>query len=170
MCLRTMAPFLVSTSPLSLLCRGRLLVCSISSLRAARGTATTTGWWKPRMAPSCASTWATATSPASTPRPSMTSIAQHLNPYLNYHRPCAQADLEVDEKGRQRRYYRRYQTPLETLLALPHAAQCLREGLSLATLERIAAVRSDTEAAQQMQQAKRQLFQQFQPTALGRWK
>ena len=33
--------------------------------------------------------------------------AQHLNPYLNYHRPCAQADLEVDEKGRQRRYYRR---------------------------------------------------------------
>jgi len=96
--------------------------------------------------------------------------AQHLNPYLNYHRPCAQADLEVDEKGRQRRYYRRYQTPLETLLALPHAAQCLREGLSLATLERIAAVRSDTEAAQQMQQAKRQLFQQFQPTALGRWK
>src|SRR5271157_3012207 len=96
--------------------------------------------------------------------------AQHLNPYLNYHRPCAQADLEVDEKGRQRRYYRRYQTPLETLLALPHAAQCLREGLSLVTLERIAAVRSDTEAAQQMQPAKRQLFQQFQPTALGRWK
>ena len=45
--------------------------------------------------------------------------AQYLNPYLNYHRPCAQADVEVDEKGRQRRYYRRYQTPLETLLALP---------------------------------------------------
>ena len=28
--------------------------------------------------------------------------AQHLNPYLNYHRPCAQADIEVDEKGRKR--------------------------------------------------------------------
>src|ERR1039457_6503484 len=38
----------------------------------------------------------------------------HLNPYLNYHRPCAQADIQVDEKGRQRRHYRRYQTPLET--------------------------------------------------------
>jgi len=44
--------------------------------------------------------------------------AQHLNPYLNYHRPCAQADVEVDEKGRLRRFYRRYQTPLETLLGL----------------------------------------------------
>ena len=95
--------------------------------------------------------------------------AEHLNPYLNYHRPCAQADLEVDDKGRQRRHYRRYQTPLETLLALPEPAQYLRHGLTVTTLERIAAVRSDTEAAQQMQHAKRQLFEQFRPAALGRW-
>jgi transposase InsO family protein len=96
--------------------------------------------------------------------------AQHLNPYLNYHRPCAQADVTVDAKGRQRRSYRRYQTPLETLLALPNPAQYLRDGLTVATLQRIAAVRSDTEAAQQMQHAKRRLFEQFRPTALGRWK
>jgi transposase InsO family protein len=89
--------------------------------------------------------------------------AQHLNPYLNYHRPCAQADIETDDQGRQRRRYRRYQTPLETLLALPQAAQYLRHGLTLATLQRIAAQRSDTEAAQRMQQAKRHLFEQFQP-------
>ena len=95
---------------------------------------------------------------------------QHLNPYLNYHRPCAQAEVAVDEKGRQRRYYRRYQTPLETLLALPQPAQYLRDGLTLATLQRIAARRSDTEAAQQMQHAKRRLFEQFRPGALGRWK
>ncbi len=42
----------------------------------------------------------------------------HFNPYLNYHRPCAQAEVEVDDKGRKRCFYRRYQTPLETLLAL----------------------------------------------------
>ena len=42
----------------------------------------------------------------------------HFNPYLNYHRPCAQAEVEIDEKGRQRCFYRRYPTPLETLLAL----------------------------------------------------
>jgi transposase InsO family protein len=61
----------------------------------------------------------------------------HFNPYLNYHRPCAQADIEIDEKGRQRRWYRRYQTPLETLLALPQPAQYLRDGLTLAVLQRI---------------------------------
>ena len=43
----------------------------------------------------------------------------HLNPYLNYHRPCAQADVEIDAKGRKRRRYRRYQTPLETLYRCP---------------------------------------------------
>ena len=31
----------------------------------------------------------------------------HFNPYLNYHRPCAQAEVEVDAKGRQRCFYRR---------------------------------------------------------------
>jgi len=77
----------------------------------------------------------------------------------------AHADIEGDAKGRQRRYYRRYQTRLETLLALSHPTQYLRHGLT--TLQRIAAGRSDTEAAQRMQQAKQQLFQQFRPAALG---
>jgi transposase len=94
----------------------------------------------------------------------------HFNPYLNYHRPCAQADIEIDEKGRQQRIYRRYQTPLETLLALPQPQQYLRPGLTLAVLRRIAATHSDTEAAQRMQQAKRKLFEQVQLPAAGPWK
>ena len=94
----------------------------------------------------------------------------HFNPYLNYHRPCAQADIEIDEKGRQQRIYRRYQTPLETLLALPQPQQYLRPGLTLAVLQRIAATHSDTEAAQRMQQAKRKLFERFQLPVAGPWK
>jgi len=94
----------------------------------------------------------------------------HFNPYLNYHRPCAQAEVEVDEKGRQRCFYRRYQTPLETLLALPRPAQYLREGLTVTVLQRIAAAVSDTEAAQRMQQAKRKLLEQLRPSREGRWK
>lgn len=89
----------------------------------------------------------------------------HLNPYLNYHRPCAQADVEVDAKGRIRRRYRRYQTPLETLLKLPKPQQYLRPGLTVATLERIAGLMSDTEAARRMQQAKHRLFEQLRKTA-----
>jgi len=94
----------------------------------------------------------------------------HFNPYLNYHRPCAQADIEIDEKGRQQRIYRRYQTPLETLLALPQPQRYLRPGLTLAVLRRIAATHSDTEAAQRMQQAKRKLFERFQLHVAGPWK
>jgi len=94
----------------------------------------------------------------------------HLNPYLNYHRPCAQADIEVDEKGREQRHYRRYQTTLETLLALSQPAPTLRTGLTVAVLQRIAAAVSDTEAAQRMQQAKAKLFEQLRQPAQGPWK
>jgi len=89
----------------------------------------------------------------------------YLNPYLNYHRPCAQADVEVDAKGRKRRRYRRYQTPLETLLSLPKPQQYLRPGLRVATLKRIAGVMSDTAAARRMQEAKHSLFAQLRKTA-----
>ncbi|MFZ1051705.1 MAG: hypothetical protein WBP65_10345 [Candidatus Sulfotelmatobacter sp.] len=94
----------------------------------------------------------------------------HFNPYLNYHRPCAQAEVEIDEKGRQQRVYRRYQTPLETLLALPQPQRYLRPGLTLSVLQRIAGTRSDTEAAQRMQHAKRKLFEQLRVPVGGPWK
>ena len=90
---------------------------------------------------------------------------QHFNPYLNFHRPCAQPELYTDEKGRTRRRYRRYQTPWETLQQIPHATRYLREGMNLAILKRVAAALSDTEAAQRMQQAKHKLFQQLRSSA-----
>jgi transposase InsO family protein len=86
---------------------------------------------------------------------------EHFNPYLNFHRPCAQAELVVDQKGRTRRIYRRYQTPLETLLSLPRPAQYLRVGFTADALKQMAAASSDTEAARRMQEAKRKLFDQF---------
>jgi transposase InsO family protein len=90
---------------------------------------------------------------------------EFLNPYLNYHRPCAQADAEIDARGRKRVRYKRYQTPLETLLALHQPAQYLRQGLSINALKRIAAAQSDTDAARRMQQAKSKLFERLRLTA-----
>jgi len=90
---------------------------------------------------------------------------EYLNPYLNYHRPCAQADVEIDERGRKRVRYKRYQTPLETLLALEKPAQYLRQGLSTNALKRIAGTLSDTDAARRMQQAKSKLFERLRLTA-----
>ena len=89
----------------------------------------------------------------------------YLNPYLNYHRPCAQPEASIDAKGRKRIRYRRYQTPLETLLALPNPAQYLRPELSINALKRIAAAISDTDAARRMQLAKTKLFERLRRSA-----
>jgi transposase InsO family protein len=90
---------------------------------------------------------------------------QHFNGYLNLHRPCAQADVEVDAKGKQRRRYRRYQTPLETLLGLANPQQYLRRGVTLRSLGEAARRHSDTQAAQRMQLAKQSLFREFERSA-----
>jgi transposase InsO family protein len=89
----------------------------------------------------------------------------YLNPYLNYHRPCAQADVKIDEKGRKRVRYTRYQTLLETLSLLDKPGQYLREGLSMNALKRVAAALTDTDAARRMQEAKSKLFEKLRLTA-----
>jgi hypothetical protein len=87
---------------------------------------------------------------------------QHLNPYLNFHRPCAVPTLIIQSNGKRRRVYLRWATPWELLRESPHCESCLRPGVTLAALEHFAGKQSDTEAALSMQQAKRELFQSFQ--------
>jgi transposase InsO family protein len=93
---------------------------------------------------------------------------EHLNPYLNYHRPCAQAEVKIDAKGRKRVSYKRYQTPLETLSLLDKPAQYLRDGLSMKALNRVAQAISDTDAAWRMKQAKDRLFERIRPITQDR--
>ena len=88
-----------------------------------------------------------------------------LNPYLNFHRPCGQAEIKTDAKGKQKRIYKRYATPWDVFRQLPEAATYLRPGQTMAALEAGALRLSDTEAARRMQQAKHQLFRSFYPEA-----
>lgn len=88
-----------------------------------------------------------------------------LNPYVNYHRPSAQAEVQIDAKGRKRRLYKQWQTPFEKLLSLDRPQQFLRPGLSINALKRVAAAISDTEAARRMQQAKYAMFEQIAKSA-----
>ena len=88
-----------------------------------------------------------------------------LNPYVNYHRPSAQAQVHIDAKGRKRRLYKQWRTPLETLLALDRPQRFLRPGMTIAALKRVAASLSDTEAVQRMQQAKSKWFAQIEKIA-----
>ena len=88
-----------------------------------------------------------------------------LNPYLNYHRPSAQPETRIDEKGRKRTRYKLYRTPLEALAALHNPGPYLRPGLTLNARKRVAHAVSDTEAARRMQQAKDKLFAQWRKSA-----
>jgi len=90
---------------------------------------------------------------------------EHLNPYLNFHRPCGQAEITTDAKGKQKRIYRRYATPWDVLRQLPAAASHLRAGQTMAALEALSLQLSDTAAARSMQQAKHELFRSFYPEA-----
>lgn len=87
---------------------------------------------------------------------------RYLNPYVNYHRPCAVPKVITEANGKRRRVYSRWATPCELLQESPHCQKSLRPGVTIADLERIAQAQSDTEAALAMQQAKRKLFHSFQ--------
>jgi len=86
---------------------------------------------------------------------------QHLNPYVNYHRPCAVAEVIEQPNGKRRRVYRKWATPFEIFSQTPQCESYLRPGVSLAQLESFAQKQSDTEAAIAMQQAKKRLLNGF---------
>jgi transposase InsO family protein len=81
-----------------------------------------------------------------------------LNPYVNFHRPSAQPEVHIDPKGRKRRRYKQWLTPLEKLLSLDKPEQYLRQGRSVDALRRAAGALSDTEAAIRLQRARDAMF------------
>jgi transposase InsO family protein len=87
---------------------------------------------------------------------------EHLNPYLNFHRPCGFATVSLDQRGKRQRKYKTedYRTPLEKLQSLPAAEQFLKPGVSLPELEKQALAISDTECAVRMNAAKTKLLRQ----------
>ena len=86
--------------------------------------------------------------------------AEHLNAYLNFHRPCLFAETVTDPKGRQRkRYpYRLMMTPYEKLKSLPKAKQFLKKATTFKQLDALASTMSDNEAARRLNEARTTLF------------
>jgi transposase InsO family protein len=86
---------------------------------------------------------------------------QHLNPYLNFHRPCGIPELRTLPRGKIKRVYRQWETPWDILRGLPDWETSLRAEAHPDALHRQASAQSDTDAAMAMQQAKRDLFRQL---------
>ena len=84
----------------------------------------------------------------------------HLNPYINFHRPCLFAEIITDDKGRQRkRYpYKLMMTPYEKFKSLDTAEQYLKQGITFQRLDAEAAAMSDNEAALRLNDARTILF------------
>ena len=84
----------------------------------------------------------------------------HLNPYVNFHRPCLFAETITDAKGRQRkRYpYKLMMTPYEKLKSLRLAEPFLKPGITFQQLDAQATAMSDNEAAQRLNNARMILF------------
>jgi len=84
----------------------------------------------------------------------------HLNPYVNFHRPCLFAETLTDAKGRSRkRYpYKLMMTPYEKLKSLPSAAQYLKPAMTFQQLNTQATAISDNDAARRLNQARTILF------------
>jgi transposase InsO family protein len=94
----------------------------------------------------------------------------HLNPYVNFHRPCLFAETITDAKGRQRKHYpyKLMMTPYEKLKSLHQAQQLLKPsstfpflkpGITFLQLDAQACALSDNEAARRLNDARAILFE-----------
>jgi len=85
---------------------------------------------------------------------------EHLNPYVNFHRPCLFAETITDAKGRSRkRYpYKLMMTPYEKLKSLLEAQQFLKPSITFQQLDAYASAMSDNDAAQRLSDARTLLF------------
>lgn len=86
--------------------------------------------------------------------------AEHLNPYLNFHRPCLFAQEVIDDKGKIRKRYPQQlvMTPFEKLASIDGVEHFLKPGVSLQILRTRAAAHSDNTAAERMNAARHALF------------
>ena len=82
---------------------------------------------------------------------------------MNFHRPSGQAETITDKKGKQRRVYRKFETPWEVFRQLSGASKYLKSGQTLRALDQFAKSESDTSAARRMQDAKHKLLSAVEP-------
>jgi hypothetical protein len=85
----------------------------------------------------------------------------HLNPYINFHRPCFFPVVTIDAKGKTRkRYpYEAMMTPYDKFTSLSKPEQYLKPGRTLRQLKDRATAISDHEAAKHLNAAKHSLYQ-----------
>ena len=85
----------------------------------------------------------------------------HMDVYLNYHRPCAFPTETMDARGKIKKKYDIFMTPYQKLCSLTQYERYLADGITPTSLATLAAFESDNENAAKMQKAKTTLFETF---------
>ena len=88
---------------------------------------------------------------------------KYFNIYLNYHRVCAFPEEKVNKKGKIVKSYPlcNYMTPYDKLKTIPNIETYLKPKVNLESLEKIEMKKSDNDFAQEMQEAKKKLFEKI---------
>ena len=84
---------------------------------------------------------------------------EHMDAYLNFHRPCGFSTDKVDNRGKIVKKYDVYMTPFEKLRLIPNVEQYLKPGVTIQGLEEISRKESDNSCAANLQKAKRKLLE-----------
>ena len=85
----------------------------------------------------------------------------YMDDFLNYHRFCAFATDYVNAKGKVKKKYEIYMTPIQKFLSLPNCEQYLKEGVTLDSILLQQKKFTHLESAQRMRGAKQKLFANF---------
>lgn len=94
---------------------------------------------------------------------------QHLNPHVNYHRPCFFPVMITDKKGKQQKKYpyKSMMTPYDKLKSLPGSEKYLKEGVTFEIMDKIAFAMTDNQSADRLQKARQSLFKTIDERSLN---
>lgn len=86
--------------------------------------------------------------------------ADHLNPFLNFHRPCGFATDEIDNKGKIRKKYKEgdYKTPVDKLLSIPNVEKYLKNDVTIDKLKKKKLQQNHFDFAEKVSKARIKLF------------
>jgi transposase InsO family protein len=83
---------------------------------------------------------------------------EHLNPYLNFHRYCAFPTEYTNEKGKVKKRYEIYMTPVQKLLLLPLCEKYLKEDVTKESLITESKKMTHLESARKVFEERQKLF------------
>lgn len=86
---------------------------------------------------------------------------EHLNSYLNFHRYCGFATDYVDSRGKIKKKYEIYLTPVQKLLSIENVEKYLRSGITKESLIRETKKLTHVESARKVFEARQQLFKEI---------